>query len=91
MEGVAHTSGTRTHKEVWLSLDYVYACRERAEAEIAGVLVHEMVHCFQHDANGTCPGGLIEGIAGMFLSFIQRVAYNRSLFYLLETRLRASQ
>jgi hypothetical protein len=29
-----------------------------------GVLVHEIVHCYQYDAKGTCPGGLIEGIAG---------------------------
>lgn len=28
-----------------------------------GVLVHELVHCFQHNGRGTCPGGLIEGIA----------------------------
>jgi hypothetical protein len=28
-----------------------------------GVLRHEMVHCWQWAANGTCPGGLIEGIA----------------------------
>jgi len=25
--------------------------------------VHEVVHCYQFDAQGTCPGGLIEGIA----------------------------
>lgn len=28
-----------------------------------GVCVHEMVHCWQWNAKGTCPGGLIEGIA----------------------------
>jgi hypothetical protein len=28
-----------------------------------GVLTHEMVHCYQYNAFGTCPGGLIEGIA----------------------------
>lgn len=31
--------------------------------EIQGVLVHELVHCYQHNGRGTCPGGLIEGIA----------------------------
>ena len=28
-----------------------------------GVLQHEMVHCFQWNALGTAPGGLIEGVA----------------------------
>ena len=28
-----------------------------------GVLTHEMVHCWQWATKGTCPGGLIEGIA----------------------------
>jgi hypothetical protein len=28
-----------------------------------GVVRHEMVHCWQWAANGSCPGGLIEGIA----------------------------
>ena len=64
MDGVANTSGTRTHKEIRLSLDYVLKTRERAADEITGVLVHEVVHCFQYDARGTCPGGLIEGVAG---------------------------
>jgi hypothetical protein len=27
------------------------------------VLTHELVHCYQWDAEGTCPGGLIEGVA----------------------------
>ncbi len=65
MDGVANTSGTRTHKEIRLSLDYVLKTRDRAADEITGVLVHEVVHCFQYDARGTCPGGLIEGVAGV--------------------------
>jgi len=35
----------------------------RSRDEILGVLVHEVVHCYQYNAKGTCPGGLIEGIA----------------------------
>lgn len=31
--------------------------------EIEGVLVHELVHCFQYNGRGECPGGLVEGIA----------------------------
>lgn len=31
--------------------------------EIEGVLVHELVHCFQYNGKGKCPGGLVEGIA----------------------------
>lgn len=31
--------------------------------EINGVIVHELVHCFQHNGRGAGPGGLIEGIA----------------------------
>jgi hypothetical protein len=31
--------------------------------EIEGVLVHELVHCFQYNGRGKCPGGLVEGIA----------------------------
>lgn len=27
------------------------------------MLTHELVHCYQWDAEGTCPGGLIEGVA----------------------------
>ncbi|KAK0455897.1 hypothetical protein EV421DRAFT_1886507 [Armillaria borealis] len=53
MDGVAHTTGSETHKEIHLSVDYI----------IMGVLTHEMVHCYQYNARGTCPGGLVEGIA----------------------------
>lgn len=31
--------------------------------EVRGVVIHEMVHVFQHNGKGSCPGGLIEGIA----------------------------
>jgi hypothetical protein len=31
--------------------------------ELLGVLTHEAVHCYQHNGQGTAPGGLIEGIA----------------------------
>ncbi|KAJ3056466.1 hypothetical protein HK097_006785 [Rhizophlyctis rosea] len=31
--------------------------------EITGVITHESVHAWQHNGNGTCNGGLIEGIA----------------------------
>ncbi|KAI0931354.1 hypothetical protein AcW1_001230 [Taiwanofungus camphoratus] len=59
----AYATGSHTHKEIHLSLEHVRSCAARARDEIRGVLTHEMVHCFQHDARGTCPGGLIEGIA----------------------------
>ncbi|KAG6365893.1 hypothetical protein INS49_000069 [Diaporthe citri] len=31
--------------------------------EIEGVLVHELVHCYQYNGRGECPGGLVEGVA----------------------------
>jgi hypothetical protein len=67
MQGVAYTQGSQLdddHKEIHFSTDYIESAASRAQDEIFGVLVHEMVHCFQYNANGTCPGGLIEGIAG---------------------------
>ncbi|RXW22694.1 hypothetical protein EST38_g3196 [Candolleomyces aberdarensis] len=63
MPGVAHTTGTETEKEIHFSLEYIVQCKNRATAEILGVLVHEVVHCYQYSAKGSCPGGLIEGIA----------------------------
>ena len=68
MGGVAYTTGIELdddHKEIHFSLQYL---QNRADAvksnnEIQGVLVHEMVHCWQYNGEGTCPGGLIEGIA----------------------------
>lgn len=70
MGGVAYTTGLPLddlHKEIHLSLDYVQAVQSRDSSgirhEIAGVITHEMVHCFQHNGHGTAPGGLIEGIA----------------------------
>ncbi|KAI0347964.1 plant basic secretory protein, partial [Trametopsis cervina] len=68
MEGVAVTFGSDLHKEIHFSLDYIKSISPgtRAKHEIEGVLVHEMVHCFQHDGSKhgeRCPGGLVEGIA----------------------------
>ncbi|KIW76602.1 hypothetical protein Z517_09046 [Fonsecaea pedrosoi CBS 271.37] len=70
MGGVAYTTGLPLddlHKEIHLSLDYVHGVLSRNSAglrhEIAGVITHEMVHCFQGNCHGTAPGGLIEGIA----------------------------
>ncbi|PMD50273.1 BSP-domain-containing protein [Hyaloscypha bicolor E] len=68
MDGVAYTTGSdldSDHKEIHFSLDYIRKSisHERKTDEIMGVLTHEMVHCYQYNAFGTCPGGLIEGIA----------------------------
>lgn len=67
MPGVAYTTGSDLdgdHKEIHFSLDYIHGiASSRKTDEIMGVLVHEMVHCYQYNAFGTCPGGLIEGIA----------------------------
>ncbi|KAK1759266.1 peptidase of plants and bacteria-domain-containing protein [Echria macrotheca] len=68
MDGVAYTTGLDLdydHKEIHFSLDYIdrISPPSRLAAEITGVLTHELVHCYQWRALGTCPGGLIEGIA----------------------------
>lgn len=68
MDGVAYTTGTdldSDHKEIHFALNYINGIQpaERLTAEITGVLTHELVHCYQWNAHGSCPGGLIEGIA----------------------------
>lgn len=70
MAGVAYTIGSSLdddHKEIHLSMDYIGRVPSkppnRQRDEIQGVLVHEMVHCWQWNAIGTAPSGLIEGIA----------------------------
>ncbi|KAF9502176.1 plant basic secretory protein [Pleurotus eryngii] len=63
MPGVAHTFGSSTHKEIHFSLEHINNCASRAREEILGVLTHEVVHCYQYNAKGQCPGGLIEGVA----------------------------
>lgn len=65
-EGVAYTTGKELdddHKEVHLNTSYINAVKGDIRHELLGVLCHELVHCFQYSASGTCPGGLIEGIA----------------------------
>lgn len=67
MVGVAYTTGSdldRDHKEIHFSLDYINGIpHARQKDEIQGVLVHEMVHCWQWNAMGTAPSGLVEGVA----------------------------
>lgn len=67
MGGVAYTTGLdidSDHKEIHFSTNYIQSIPEaRLSEEMRGVIVHEMVHCWQWDAHGTAPGGLIEGIA----------------------------
>ena len=67
MEGVAYTTGTdldNDHKEIHFSLGYIASIpKTRCTDEVSGVITHELVHCYQYNGRGTCPGGLIEGIA----------------------------
>lgn len=67
MDGVAYTTGSDLdddHKEIHFSLEYINkAPCARQRDEIQGVLVHEMVHCWQWNGLGTAPVGLTEGIA----------------------------
>lgn len=72
MDGVAYTTGIELdsqHKEIHFSLSYIEnvstkSCNAASiRKELMGVVCHELVHCWQWDAQGTAPGGLIEGIA----------------------------
>lgn len=68
MDGVAYTTGSdldSDHKEIHFSLRYIAGINPpaRRTAEITGVITHELVHCYQWNALGSCPGGLIEGVA----------------------------
>lgn len=67
MPGVAYTTGKDLdddHKEIHFSTDYIAGIpKERRKDEMLGVIRHEMVHCWQWNAYGTAPGGLVEGIA----------------------------
>ena len=70
MGGVAYTTGTEIdddHKEIHFSLEYINGIPSRTPSgethEIQGVLVHEMVHCWQWTGQGSAPVGLTEGIA----------------------------
>jgi hypothetical protein len=67
MDGVAYTTGSdldNDHKEIHFSTRYIASISpDRQGTEITGVLVHELVHCFQYNGQGRAPSGLIEGIA----------------------------
>ena len=63
--GVASTNGIDLdfeHKEIHFDLNHILRTSpEHRKNEMLGVLVHEMVHCWQW--SGKAPTGLIEGIA----------------------------
>lgn len=67
MPGVAYATGIELdddHKEIHFSLNHISnTSKDRTGNEITGVITHELVHCLQWNGFGTCPGGLIEGIA----------------------------
>lgn len=68
MPGVAYTTGSdldSDHKEIHFSTSYIEGQmhKDGFEKEVLGVVTHEMVHCWQWNARGSCPGGLIEGVA----------------------------
>ncbi|KAH9870955.1 hypothetical protein J1614_006529 [Plenodomus biglobosus] len=67
MDGVAYTTGRDIdddHKEIHFNTRYIAQIPEsRQKDEIMGVLVHEMVHCWQHSGYGSAPVGLTEGVA----------------------------
>ncbi|KAI7151904.1 hypothetical protein KC349_g9268 [Hortaea werneckii] len=66
-DGLAYTTGSDLdpdHKEIHLNLSYIQRVgAERARHEVLGIICHELVHCFQWNAQGSCPGGLVEGMA----------------------------
>ncbi|KAI0257237.1 plant basic secretory protein [Lactifluus subvellereus] len=63
MDGAAYTAGSETAKEIHFACQHIVNSADRCADEIRGVLVHEVVHCFQYNGRDTCPGGLFEGIA----------------------------
>ncbi|KAF8527658.1 hypothetical protein JB92DRAFT_2805341 [Gautieria morchelliformis] len=63
-DGVAYShSANDADKEIHISTRHIQGYEARAQHEILGILTREMVHCFQYNAKGTCPGGFLEGIA----------------------------
>ncbi|KAL8290081.1 hypothetical protein RQP46_003020 [Phenoliferia psychrophenolica] len=68
-DGVAHTNGSElddAHKEIHISTNYLARIGGdplQIRKEIVGVVVHELVHVFQWNGNGSCDGGVIEGVA----------------------------
>ena len=70
MDGVAYTTGSHTAKEIHFACQHIVNCEDRCADEIRGVLVHEVVHCYQYNGEGVCPGGLVEGIAGAYLCLL---------------------
>jgi len=63
--GVAHTTQNKEAQtaEIHFNSDYIANYESDIQNEISGVTIHELVHCWQHDSNGSSPWWIIEGIA----------------------------
>lgn len=64
--GIAYTHDYRGGKEIIVSTAYmqkIASNRATAYFEISGIVLHELTHCFQNNAQGGASGALIEGIA----------------------------
>lgn len=63
VDGVAYTTENMIDpkaKEIHFNTNYIKQCTFH---EISGVLIHELVHVWQRDGEGSTPGGFIEGLA----------------------------
>ncbi|KAI9002170.1 peptidase of plants and bacteria-domain-containing protein [Hyaloraphidium curvatum] len=72
MDGIAYTTSNDdgTQSEIHLSTRYLRDILKRSgldglRSECHGVLVHELVHVWQHSTLNNLPGGLIEGLADL--------------------------
>lgn len=67
MPGVAYTKGSELdpdHKEIHLSVGYFAHYHDDMVKELEGVVVHELVHCFQFNGrDASASSGFIEGVA----------------------------
>lgn len=56
-------SEAENHKAIHLSTDYIEKLEGGHHREIEGILLHQIAICFSYGGLGTCPTGIIEGIA----------------------------
>lgn len=77
MEEIAYAMGSGRHKEIHLSLSHLETRGRRTGYEVLGILTEQLVRCYQYSSSD-CPFGLVDGIAGRLIRWIQvgLIAYN---------------